>query len=160
MNGPGDRRKNGTETMRKDSFATAALLTIALAVAAPMPVQAGGLSIPAEPRGLGYVPECDSPSVIGTIISRRAGAVPEATDGVTIDEVTQIGPGTLYMPGMRTIGHRHCAAKALLSNGKTGALFYMIEGHMGFSSISWNVESCVAGYDPWYVFGQSCRTLR
>lgn len=58
------------------------------------------------------------------------------------------------------IGRIHCQATALMNDGRQRQIWYMIETGMGFASINDNVEFCIAGLDPWKVYGAWCRSVR
>ncbi|ODN71467.1 hypothetical protein [Methylobrevis pamukkalensis] len=106
------------------------------------------------------LPACSDAGVLGTIRSRHAAATPEARDGIEIRDIHDAGPGRLEAFGPSAIATRHCAAKARLADGRTGRLYYMLSAGRGFAGIGWNVDFCVAGHDPWYVYGQECRSLK
>jgi hypothetical protein len=56
---------------------------------------------------------------------------------------------------------RHfCHANAQMTDGKTRDLYYLIEKDMGFVGIGDNIEFCVSGLDPYYVYGNHCRSLK
>lgn len=58
------------------------------------------------------------------------------------------------------IARQYCKADAILSDGHTRDIWYLIEGRMGFAGIGDNVEFCVAGFDRWMVYNGRCRVLR
>lgn len=62
--------------------------------------------------------------------------------------------------GPSMIGHRHCRAVALMTNGAKRTLFYTLSAGMGLASIGDGVDFCLAGLDPWRVHGAACRSLR
>jgi hypothetical protein len=109
----------------------------------------------------GYLPDCQDASVIGEVQGRfstgAAGMLQAALALDTVDHVRQTHP-VVSRPS--SIARRYCAATAWLSNGRRAPLYYMVEQRMGFASIGWQVEYCVAGYEPWRVHDGQCRTVR
>ncbi|HEX2255812.1 MAG TPA: hypothetical protein VHG92_03760 [Afifellaceae bacterium] len=62
--------------------------------------------------------------------------------------------------GPSLIPHRHCVAHAVMTNGRTHALYYSIEDEMGFASIGDKVFFCIPDLDPWRIYGADCSTVR
>lgn len=58
------------------------------------------------------------------------------------------------------IARHYCGATAILSDGQSRSVWYMIEEGQGFASLGNNVEACVEGFDLWRVYNGRCRTLR
>lgn len=70
---------------------------------------------------------------------------------------------TRYLPAQedRPIGRRYCGAKAVLSDGNSRDVWYLIEEGQGYAGIGGNnVEFCVSGFDRWFVYNGRCRVLR
>lgn len=107
--------------------------------------------------------ECDDPHVLSTIVSRfdhQVHNVPHLPN-VAITDFHRIQQ-TRYLPYSeeRPIARRYCGATAALSDGRTRAIWYLIEDGMGLAGIGDNVEFCVSGFDRWLVYNGSCRVLR
>jgi hypothetical protein len=82
--------------------------------------------------------------------------------GLSINDFSNI-TYTRYEPRTeRNLIERHyCRATANLNDNTTRTTWYLIETDMGFAgAIGDNVESCVAGLDPLYVYGATCASLR
>ncbi|WP_349433764.1 hypothetical protein [Pararhizobium sp. A13] len=58
------------------------------------------------------------------------------------------------------VEREYCRATAITTDGETRALWYLIERGFGFAGIGSNIEFCVGGLDPWYVYGAQCASLR
>ncbi len=86
--------------------------------------------------------------------------VPELPD-VSILDFQNIHE-TRYIPesDIWPIARRYCGATAILSDGQSREIWYLIESRMGYAGIGDNVEFCVAGFDRWYVYNGACRVLR
>lgn len=67
-----------------------------------------------------------------------------------------------YEPKENPVGiaRHYCGATALLSDGQSRSVWYLIEEGQGFASLGNNVEACVEGFDLWRVYDGRCRTLR
>lgn len=61
-----------------------------------------------------------------------------------------------------TVGRKWCHAKARLNNGTIRDMWYVIEKPWGFAGIPvlTSAEFCIAGHDPWKVYGKDCSTIR
>lgn len=60
----------------------------------------------------------------------------------------------------RRTEREYCHARVAMSDGEQRSLWYLIERNWGFAGIGPSVEFCIAGLDPWYVYGAQCRSLR
>lgn len=146
-----------TRRLSAAAFVAASLAAPLLATA---PASAGLLEA-LVPSG-GAVPDCADPSVIETIRGKflhadahvlRRGLAIEAVDRIRQSYFGDLNAG----PTLR----RYCYAHAYLNDGpKPKTLYYLIEQNYGFVGISWNVEFCVQGYDPWRVQDGNCRAVR
>jgi hypothetical protein len=59
------------------------------------------------------------------------------------------------------VGRKFCHATARLSDGTERDLWYLIEYPWGFAGAPLSsVEFCIAGLDPWHVYGNNCSTVR
>ena len=147
-------------------LATAALTLATLlgaAALAPTAAEAGVveqavLAIPAT----GALPACDDPSVLGEIRDRFAYAdmnVLHRGEALgTVEKIRQTSLWT-FSHGSPTV-RRYCQAHALLNNGRHPQLYYLIENNYGFVGVTWNVEFCLAGREPWRQHDGGCRTVR
>lgn len=64
------------------------------------------------------------------------------------------------LDGPQLIRHRHCYGRAVMTNGRSYDMYYVIEEERGFASIGDGITYCVAGLDPWHVYGRVCETMR
>lgn len=129
------------------------------------------LRMGSDPRdkifGRGAIPNCDDPRVLRRITSKFSWAdrntwskIEHRTHTIGIQDIRHIKQRYRLDQTKSMISHRHCNGTATLSNGKQPKLYYMIQERMGFASLSWKVQFCVAGYDRWRVYGANCRSLR
>jgi hypothetical protein len=108
------------------------------------------------------IPSCADSSVGARIAEKFAYQDAHIIhSGVTIASLSnphQTGVGT---PWHGRVDRRFCSATAWLSNGRKAEAVYLIEGpHLATFGLGWNVESCVAGQDPWRVYDALCRSIR
>ena len=103
---------------------------------------------------------CHEQSVINRAVAQFTRMIHGMPDmpNVQIDAVsnvstTHIEPKTYPSGFERTF----CKATARLSNGDNRSIWYIVENGQGFASIGSNVESCVEGFDKWYVYDGNCR---
>lgn len=129
------------------------------------------LRMGSDPRdhlfGRGEIPKCDDPRVLHRIQNKFSWAekntwsdISHRSHTIGIERIQHIKQRYKLDHTKSMITHRHCNARAGLSNGKNPRLYYMIQERMGFASLSWKVEFCVAGHDRWRVYGAQCRSLR
>jgi hypothetical protein len=110
------------------------------------------------PRYDGAVPACDDPSALAEITSRFATKESRfwnsALEILRIDHIRE----TAFRPWDRDlIPRRFCAARALISDGKTSAVYYWIGEDTGIIGTTWGVQWCVVGYDRNWAYHPSCR---
>ncbi|MDM7851584.1 phage portal protein [Pseudochrobactrum kiredjianiae] len=108
-------------------------------------------------------PVCQEQGVINRAVAqfdRLVRGVPEMP-AVSINAVSNVS-ATRFDPKTYPSGiERHyCRATAVLSNGENRNMWYMVEKTQGFASMGSNVESCVDGFDKWFVYDGRCRVLR
>ncbi|MBX8784817.1 phage portal protein [Ochrobactrum sp. GRS2] len=108
-------------------------------------------------------PVCHEQSVINSAVAqfdRLVRGVPEMP-AVSINAVSNVS-ATRYDQKTYPSGiERHyCRATAVLSNGENRNIWYMVEESQGLASMGRNVESCVDGFDKWFVYDGRCRVLR
>ncbi len=63
------------------------------------------------------------------------------------------------------VGREFCHAKVRMANGnryEIRDMWYLVETPWGFSGIPTlsGLEFCIAGLDPWHVYGKECSTVR
>lgn len=61
---------------------------------------------------------------------------------------------------LNPVGRIYCQATAMMNDGRNRQMWYMIEAGMGFAGINDNVKFCIAGLDPWNIYGAWCRSVR
>ena len=107
------------------------------------------------------VPSCADSPVIDTIQSRFSSAAPVArgtsADIASVGKVTETHAGQL---GPSPTLRRYCTAEARLSDGHRTTLYYLVEQGAGYASATWNVDFCLAGFDPWRVHDGRCHSVR
>jgi len=104
---------------------------------------------------------CEKDWVLNRIKSRFAWAERNTWHrGFVIDSL--VNPKHRYVAGTAParVLHDHCAAEAIMTNGMTRRVYYIVEEGMGFASIGDGVDFCVLGLDPWRVYDADCRTMR
>ena len=109
----------------------------------------------------GIVPECDHSGVLSRV--NRTIAIAERNvvkSGDPIVEIGSIHQHKLHEHGPRYGTQRYCHATAYTSQGHKKQLYYLIESGGGFIGISYGVEACILGRDPWRIHGAHCRSLR
>lgn len=150
--------------MTATAIRLAGALALVVSLAAALPASAGGgdaadrpyFSFGGEPR----VPACADASVTSAVSGRVARADPVYGRGLTITALDRIVE-TRYAVGRPSpYARRNCEARAEMSDGRTRRVYYEIMEHAGFVGVSWKVEACVAGIDPWRVYDARCRTVR
>lgn len=109
----------------------------------------------------GELPACDSASVLSAVSSRQAWAEANTwKDGVTIATVERVGERHSMYPVFSSIERRYCAARANLTAARPTTLYYVVSAGQGFAGYGWNVEYCLSGHDPYYVYGADCQVLK
>ncbi len=107
------------------------------------------------------VPECTSPAVLDTVRGKVAAAdaamLQAGPSLATVDRITQDYAG---QNDPSPYARRYCVARAGLSDGKTTTLYYLVEEQAGFVGVTWNVDVCLLGYEPWRVHDGRCHTVR
>ena len=125
------------------------------------------LALPFLPRPAaaldGAPAACENQSVLNRIAARfryQVRNVPHLPD-VSIVEFGLIHQ-TRYLPYSDEfrVARRYCHTTALLSDGRTKPVWYLIEDGLGFVGLGDNVEFCVLGFDRWMVYNGLCRVLR
>lgn len=115
----------------------------------------------ASPEGTASIPACDDPAVLGDIVERQHWAEANTwKNGLRIEGIGAIRQVYGTTTFVSAIDHRHCVARADLGPGRSDRLYYVIFEEMGFAGISWKVEFCMPGFDPYRVYDAACRVLR
>ena len=105
---------------------------------------------------------CGDSAVLGVIDRnfdyRDAHYLHAGLDIVDLRAAREVG----YRPSDEThlIGRTYCEATAVMNDHRARPVWYLIESTMGFAGIGDNVEYCVAGLDPWHVYGAYCTSVR
>ncbi|CAN7460517.1 hypothetical protein LJR235_003001 [Pararhizobium sp. LjRoot235] len=138
----------------------AACLLLSLATALPGAVPAAA----AEPSSrLDYSETaCHNRAILGFITSDfgyRARHYLKAD--IAIAEIRDMGLNRLELRDeTHPVEREYCFATAVTTDGERRALWYLIERGWGFAGIGSNIEFCLSGLDPWYVYGAQCASLR
>ncbi|MDR3496528.1 MAG: hypothetical protein P4L82_18160 [Ancalomicrobiaceae bacterium] len=159
------RSKSLLSNARLPSRATLAVATCLAAVSAVQPAFAG-----AEPwvetlvgRAItdNSVPKCEEGIVLDTIRSKfgtaDAAILHRGLAIATVDRIHQAYEG---QNDPSPVYRRYCEARAELNDGKHTALYYLVEQDAGFVGVTWNVEYCMIGLEPWRVHDGRCHTVR
>ena len=113
------------------------------------------------PRVDGVVPTCDAPWVLSKVASRFNHKENAFWNSdlviVSIDAVRQ----TAFRPGPpNTIPRRYCSGVALVSDGVTRPVHYLIGEDTGMVGAVWGIESCVEGLDRNWAYNPRCKMAR
>ncbi|MDX0507495.1 hypothetical protein GOL41_02900 [Sinorhizobium medicae] len=105
---------------------------------------------------------CGNPGVLG-FITRRFDykAANYLRANIAIAEIREMGQSR-FEPRDYThlVEREYCYATAVTTDGVRRPLWYLIERPWGFAGVGSNIEFCVGGLDPWYVYGANCASLR
>ncbi len=105
---------------------------------------------------------CSEASVLGFITSRfeyRAANYLHAD--LSIAEIRNMGHDRHeFRDETHLVEREYCFATAVMTDGQQRSLYYLIERPWGFAGVGRNIEFCVGGLDPWYVYGAHCASLR
>ncbi|MEX3008250.1 hypothetical protein [Hoeflea sp. TYP-13] len=122
----------------------------------------GSIITPAQAFGWGKYASCDSPAVLRVITRRFQIADRNVLHaGLAIEDIQDVHQNN-YTPATEThlIARRYCHGSAMMSDGKKRSLWFLIESGQGFAGVGDNVEFCIAGLDPWHIYGAYCRSVR
>jgi hypothetical protein len=109
----------------------------------------------------GYLPACDSPTVLGSVAAKFAYADARILyTGLRIAHIDRIRESAVAAGGPSLIDRRYCHGTAWFSDGRKSEVVYLIESRQGFASLGWRVESCLPSFDPWRVYDAWCRSIR
>lgn len=107
------------------------------------------------------VPDCASSSVLDSVRGKVAAAdASMLSAGVSLTSVDRIAQDYAGQDDPSPTARRYCVARAALSDGKTTTLYYLVEQQAGFVGVTWNVEACLLGYEPWRLHDGRCHTVR
>lgn len=105
---------------------------------------------------------CGNPSVLG-FITRRFDykAANYLRANIAIAEIREMGQSR-FEPRDYThlVEREYCYATAVTTDGVRRPMWYLIERPWVFAGVGSNIEFCVGGLDPWYVYGANCASLR
>lgn len=61
-----------------------------------------------------------------------------------------------------TVARKWCHAKARMNDGTIRDMWYLLEKPWGFAGMPplSGLEFCIAGLDPWHIYGKDCSTIR
>jgi hypothetical protein len=139
-------------------LARTVIVSLVMAFSA-VPVAASG---PLD-SGIGRISDaCRSPQVLGFITSDFGSrAATYLNMDIAIAEIRGMRQQRLVLRDRtHPVEREYCHATALTTDGQTRALWYLIERGFGFAGVGSNIEFCVSGLDPWYVYGAQCASLR
>jgi capsid protein len=106
---------------------------------------------------------CSQQSVLKRVVSDFSYMIHHVPD-MPMTSISSIGDIRLnrFEPKVNPaqIERTYCDATAVLADGQTRKLWYLIENRQGFAGLGSNVESCVDGFDKWYVYNASCSVLK
>jgi hypothetical protein len=105
---------------------------------------------------------CRSPDVLGFITSNFGHrATHYLKMNIAIAEIRDMRQKRVVLRNeTRPIQREYCRATAVTTDGEKRALWYLIERGFGLAGIGSNIEFCLSGLDPWYVYGAQCASLR
>lgn len=127
------------------------LLAFSSAVAGELP----------DPRGPGVIPGCEDPSVIAAVIERQNWAEANTwRDGIRVAAITHIDERYRSTKGLSLIEHRHCQGRAVLDNGKTDRIYYVLSERGGFAGLAYGLDVCIPRQDYYKVYDADCRVLK
>ncbi len=107
------------------------------------------------------VPKCEDGAVLDIIRDKFSYADQNILHrNLSIAVVDRIHQAHAGSNDPSPIFRRYCEARANLSNGKHTTLYYLLEQDAGFVGVTWNVEYCLIGLEPWRIHDGRCHTLR
>lgn len=148
------------------------VLLVALVGAGPAvalhdhPQKAAKAAVDRAKGGLYAVPpddpkRCEDPRVLKFIAERFAWAEHHTWHrGYVIARLDHPRLRYNVFDGPSLIPHRHCVARALMTNGHVHKVYYDVEDEMGFASMGDKVFFCIPGLDRWRIYGAHCSTVR
>ena len=136
--------------------------SLILAVTATLGISLSSFATPALAFSGGYFPACDAPQVLRYIKNRFVWTDRRLLKrGLAIDSIERahetrrrIGDYSSSIPRL------YCHGTAHMNDGQERAVWWLIEGGMGFVGLGDNLEFCVSGLDPLKVHGAWCRSVR
>lgn len=151
--------------LRRGALAMLALAAIHLGSSPAGAVDWGAWGTPTWPQialpSFGGLPDCGAEGVIYDVVD-RFGHVHDVQwhTGLKINFLDRIRETGYAPPTQHTVARRWCEASANLSNGRRPVVYYLIEMDRNFAGVGMRVTYCVAEYDYWHVYGESCRTVK
>lgn len=142
-------------------FAMHSILAVATFVSAAI---GNSFVAPANAFGFSNYESCESPAVLRRISQRFLildNNILQA--GLQIDNIFDIREnGYNYTPQteVQLIPRRFCQGRVSMNDGKIRSIWFLIESGQGYAGVGDNVEFCIAGLDPWHIYGAFCRSVR
>ena len=110
---------------------------------------------PHDPR------RCEDPRVLKNIAERFAWAERKTWHrGFVIARLDKPQLSYNVFDGPSLIPHRHCTARATMTDHRVYTVYYTVEDEMGFASIGDKVFFCIPELDRWRIYGAHCSTVR
>ncbi|MCP4316466.1 MAG: hypothetical protein GY789_10735 [Hyphomicrobiales bacterium] len=136
-----------------------------LAVATFVSVAFSGIHVAqANALGFGKYGTCESAHIHREITRRfRTLEFNVLHAGLKIEDIFEVREnGFNYTPRteVQLIARRFCQGRVSMNDGKTRSIWFLIERGQGFAGVGYNVEFCIAGLDPWHIYGAYCRSVR
>ncbi len=140
-------------------FVPAVLFSLAAAVCTVAPVAAA--DYPGESTGP-VRDTCRNPAVLGFITSDFSDRANHyLKQDIAIADIRDVHQKRVERRDeTHRVQREYCRATATTTDGQRRPLWYLIERGWGFAGIGSNVEFCLSGLDPWYVYGAQCASLR
>lgn len=109
----------------------------------------------------GKLPLCEDAGLLNKITKRfHKTNLKYRNDDVTIVSIEHVQETDYIGNPKHAIDRRFCAADALLNDGSTAKLYYMILENNGLASIGSGLDFCIIGFDPERAYGDNCRSVR
>jgi len=134
---------------------------ILLALGGLFAVLAAGAG-PASAFGISSHAACDDQAVLRAIAYRFSiNDRNVLKQGLAIDAYVEVQENR-YQPAYEgsMIDRRFCQGRVAMNDGRTRTIWYMIEAGQGLAGFGGNVDYCIAGLDPWRIYGANCQSVR
>ena len=142
-------------------FASRIALALGLIVASLLPVQQASAFDFTLPHSEDF---CDTGWVLQALRTKIDGKY-RKYNGTKLMLVDIINPTLRYerkRDEEHNVGRKFCHAKIRMTDRRTRDMWYLLETPWGFSGPPKlaGLEFCIAGLDPWNVYGKDCSTIR
>lgn len=106
-------------------------------------------------------PACTSEKALKKLIKRfnKTEKIYWEERGLTLDQISNPHVHATNPFPDSPINRNYCHGDAHFSDGSTRRIHYLIEEGAGFAGLTWNVEYCIHGLDPWKYYDGRCRVL-